>query len=190
MTVQRQVTGEDFHADELLRDGTFDSAALLVLWLVRKLFLPALFLGLIVAVLVTRDVDNLGAEIERSIDSLATPEGFLRALASPFALIIAALVLRLVVEVLALALTYPLMRWGGPSDYSRGGVFGSHIRLWMDRVHLTASLRSLRWSWAVRQAAADRLGHAGRVLEALSPLLSWVAALLFVLLVWVIATTG
>lgn len=186
----QQVTDDEFQPDELLRDGTFDPAALLVLWLARKLFLPALFLGLIIAVLLTRDVDNIGVEVQRSINSLTTPDGIVQTLASPFALIIAALALRLLVEVLALALTYPLMRGGRPSDYSRGGRLGSHVRLWADRLHLTASLRSLRWSWAVRQAAADRIGPTGRALEALSPVMSWVAALLLGVLVWVIATTG
>lgn len=183
------VPSERLDPNDLLRDGAFDPAALLLLWIGRKLVLPLLLLGLSVAVLVTRDVGGLGDEIQRSIDNLDSPAQLLAALASPFSLIIVALVLRIGVELMALALTYPLTRWNRASDYPRAGALGRHVRLWTDRVHQAGSFRSLRWTWAVRQAAADRLGPVGRVLEALSPVLSWAAALLGVALVAAIAAT-
>ncbi len=183
------VPNERLDPHHLLRDGTFDPAALLILWLGRKLFLPLLFAGVIVAVQVTQDVATLGDQIQQRIDALDTPGEFVAALASPFALILIAIALRVVVEAMAVVITYPLTRWNRPSDYPRAGTLGRYLRLWSDRGHLAGSFRSLRWSWAVRQAAADRLGPVGRVLEALSPALSWASAILFVALVAVIAAT-
>lgn len=178
---------ERLDPNDVLRDGTFDAAALLVLWLARKSFFPILWIGVGVAVVVTQDIANLGDEVQREIEGLDSVGDVLAVLVSPFSLILVALVLRLVVEVLAFGLAYPLSRWNRPSDYARRGSSGSYLRLWWDRVYLTRSFRSLRWSWAVRQGAADRLGRRGQILEFLSPVLSWVSALLFAALVIVIA---
>lgn len=175
--------------NNLLRDGTFDAAALLVLWLARKSFFPILWIGVGVAVVVTQDVANLVDEVQREIEGLDSVGDVFAALVSPFSLIFVALVLRLVVELLAFGLAYPLSRWNRPSDYARRGSSGSYWRLWSDRVYLTLSFRSLRWSWTVRQAAADRLGRRGQILEFLSSALSWASALLFAALVIVIAIT-
>ena len=42
--------GDRLDPNDVLRDGQFDSAALLVLWCARKAFLPLLWIGLIMAV--------------------------------------------------------------------------------------------------------------------------------------------
>ena len=184
------VPSERLDPNDLLRDGTSDSATLHVTWLTRKLFLPLLLAGVIVAVQVTQNVVTLGDEIRSRIDSLNTPTDFFSALASPFSLIIVALALRIVAELMALILAFPLTRWSRPSDYDRVPLVGRYWRLLSDRVHFAGAFRSLRWTYAVRQAAADRLGPIGRVLEVLSPALSWAAALLAVILVAVVATTA
>lgn len=171
----------------MLRDGEFDPGALLVLWCLRKAVLPLLWIGIIVAVLATQNVANLGNEIQKEIESLDTPAEFLSTLVSPFAGVLIALVLRLLVGSSAFALAYPLTRWNQPSDYARRGKPGSYLRLWWDRVYMTRSYRSLRWSWAVRQEAADRLGRRGQILELCNPILTWANALLFAVLVVVIA---
>jgi len=174
----------------VLRHGELDSAALLVLWLLKKAFFPLLWLGVIAAVLLTREVTNLGNEIEAEIEDLDTPADFVSALVSPFAGVLIALVVRLAVGVLAFALAYPLTRWIRPSDYGRSGRPGSYLRLWWDRVYMTQSFRSLRWSWVVRQEAADRLGRRGEILELCNPILTLANALLFAVLVVVIAAVA
>lgn len=181
----RPVTQPDnrLDANSVLQDGDFDSTALLVLWCLKKAFFPLLWIGLIVAVLLTQDAADLGEEIQAEIENLDTPGEFLSALVSPFAGVLIALVLRIAVGVAAFALAYPLARWNRPSDYARRGSEGSHLRLWWDRVYMTRSYRSLRWSWAVRQEAADRLGRRGRVLELCNPILTSANVLLFIVLV-------
>ncbi|MGI9643414.1 MAG: hypothetical protein ACR2N9_11625 [Acidimicrobiia bacterium] len=178
---------ERLDPDAVLLDGSFDGTALLLLWLARKSFFPVLWIGIGIAVIVTQDIANLSREVQREIESLDSVGAVLAALASPFALILMALLLRLLVELLAFALAYPLTRWNRPSDYARRGSSGSYLRLWWDRVYLTRSFRSLRWSWAVRQSAADRLGRKGQILETLSSVLSWTSGILFAALVVVIA---
>ena len=167
----------------VLRDGEFDAGALLLLWCVRKAFFPLLWIGLTVALLTTQDVAQLGDEIQERIENIDTPGEFLSALVSPFAGVLIALVVRLVVGALAFALAYPLARWNQSSDYARRGRPGSYLRLWWDRVYMTRSFRALRWSWVVRQEAADRLGRRGEILELCNPILTWANALLFAVFV-------
>ena len=181
---------ERLNPSDVLRDGELDSGALLVLWCARKSFFPLLWIGLIVAVLATQDVSSLGNEIQQEIESIDTPGEFFATLVSPFAGILIAFVVRLVVGGLAFLLAYPLTRWNRSSDYARGGKAGSYLRMWWDRVYMTRSFRSLRWSWAVRQEAADRLGRSGQILELLNPILTWANAILFGILIAVIALAG
>ena len=176
--------------NDVLQDGTFDSAALLVLWCARKAFLPLLWIGLIAAVLLTQDAANLGNAIERELEDLDTPGEFFATLVSPFAGVLIAIVVRLIVGALAFTSAYPLTRWNDASDYARGGTAGSYLRMWWDRVYMTQSFRSLRWSWAVRQEAADRLGSRGTILELCSPILTRANVILFGLFVAVLAFTG
>lgn len=171
--------------NELLGDGSVDAAALLIVWVARKLSLAVLLVGLIVAVRVSQDLAAQEGGSQSSIDILTE---LVTASPSPVGLITAAVVLRVAVEVLALALTYPLTRWNRPSDYPRAGVVGRYVRLWTDRVHQAGSFRSLRWSWAVRQAAADRLGTPGHLLELASPILTSANWLLLAAIVVAIAT--
>ena len=181
------IPGKQPDPHDVLRDGRFDPAALLILWLGRKLFLPALLAGVIGAVQVTQDFAPLGEEIARRLERGDVPAEFYADLTWPVWLVFVALVLRAVVEIMAWALAYPLTRLTRPSDYPRGGMLGRYMRLWSDRVHLSGSYRSLRWSWVVRQEAADRLGPVGRVLEATSSAMSWASGLLLLALIAVIA---
>ncbi len=177
---------ERLDPNDVLREGTFDATALLVLWLARRSFLPILWVGIGVAVVITQDIANLGDEVQRELDSLDSLGAVFAALASPFSLILVALLLRFIVGALALALAYPLTRWNRHSDYARRGRSGSYLRLWWDRIYVAESLRSLRWSWTVRQSAADRLGGRGQILETLSEILGWVGVVLLVALVVVV----
>ena len=182
--------GDRLDPNDVLQHGQFDSAALLVLWCARKAFLPLLWIGLIIAVLLTQDAANLGNAIERELEGLDTPAEFFATLVSPFAGVLVAIVVRLIVGVVSFALAYPLTRWNDPSDYARGGKAGSYLRMWWDRVYMTRSFLSLRWSWAVRQEAADRLGTPGAILERCSPILTWANVILFAVFIAVLALTG
>lgn len=182
--------GQRLDPHDVLRDGEADSGALLVLWCARKTFLPLLWIGLTVAVLLTQDVANLGNAIEQELEGLDTPAEFLATLVSPFSGVLIAIVVRLIVGASAFALAYPFTRWNQSSDYPRGGRAGSHIRMWWDRVYMTRSFRSLRWSWAVRQEAADRLGRRGAKLELCSSILTWANVILFGTFIAVLAFAG
>ena len=174
---------ERLDPNSVLRNGEFDAAALLLVWCARKSFIPLLCIGLIIAVITTQDVANLGTEMQEELEGLTSPGEFLASLVSPFAGVIIALVVRLASGGVAFALAYPLTRWNRTSDYARRGKSGSYLRMWWDRVYMTRSFRSLRWSWAVRQEAADRLGRRGELLELCNPILNWASVILFVLFI-------
>ena len=176
--------------DAMLRDGQFDATALLLLWCMRKAFLPLLWIGLTVAVLTKRDDASLGDALEAEIEGLDSASEFWAALLSPFSGVLIALALRVVVGLFGFALAYPITRWNRPSDYARRGKVGSYVRLWWDRVYLVRAYRSLRWSWAVRQAAADRLGRRGQILESCNPFLTFANLGFLVIFVVVLAVLG
>lgn len=183
MTSPRSV--QELDPSVALRSGLFDPAALLLLWCLRRMFFPLLWLGMILVTTGGRsdDITEAGglAEYMTSFESAGE---FFGVLLSPLVGLIVAFGLRIAVASLALALAYPLTRWNDPSDYAHGRRQRSRIRLWWDRWYLTRAYRSLRWTWAVRQVAAVRLGETGRLLTSCDPVLRWAGiALLVVYLV-------
>lgn len=174
-------TVEDLDPAVALRHGTFDPAAVLVLWCARKAFYPLLWLGLIVATAGGRldEINEAGgaSEYATSFDSLGE---LLAALLSPLAIAIFAVGLRFAVAGAAIVLAYPLTRWNEPADYAHGRRGQSRTRLWSDRWNLTKAYRALRWTWAVRQLAVSRIGRLGRRLEACGPIMRWASIFLFI----------
>ena len=163
------------------RTGRFDPAAVLVLWCLRKAFFPMLWLGLTVATISGRseeiaDAGGVG-DWASSFDSAGD---VVAALLSPLAIVLFAIVSRFVVAVLALVLAYPLTMWSEPTDYAHGRKSRSRSRLWSDRWYLTQAYRALRWTWAIRQVAADKLGEPGRQLSRCGPVLSRAGIGLFI----------
>ncbi len=174
----------------VLSDGTFDATALLVLWCIRKAFLPLLWIGLSVAVVLGQDIASLGESLQRELEGLDTPGELVSTLLSPFAGVIVAIVLRLAVGAAAFALAYPIARWNQPSDYPAGRRMGSYVRLWWDRVYLTRAYRAQRWTWSVRQSAARRLGTRGGLFELCNPILTWTNVTLFAVFLIIVALTS
>jgi len=183
-------TVEDLDPAVALRTGRFDPGAVLVLWCARKAFYPLLWLGLIFATLSGRadEIDEAGGVAEY-IGTLDNAGEIIAAVLSPLVLVLVAFGMRIVVAGLAFALAYPLTRWNQPTDYAHGRKRRSWIRLWSDRWHLTRAYRALRWTWAVRQVAAERLGELGQQLVRCGPVLRWASIVLFIVyLVTIILT--
>lgn len=172
-------TVEELDPALALRAGRFDPGAVLVLWCARRAFYPLLWLGLIVATLSGRsdEIDEAGGVVEY-LASLDSAGEIVSGILSPLVIVLLALGLRVAVAVAAFALAYPLTMWNEPTDYAHGRRGRSRSRLWSDRWHLTRAYRALRWTWAVRQVAAERLGEQGRRLLRCGPILRWANILL------------
>lgn len=151
-----------------LRSGTSDARAVLLLWCYRKAWLPLLWIGLIAMTLA--GIADPIAEAEAGLTGIGD---WLPALVTPLAGVILALVVRLTAGWLALLLAYPLSRWTEPLHYPHRCRALSRSRLWIDRLYLTRAYGSLRWSWAVRQLAAEHLGDSGRRLMLCNPIMAW-----------------
>jgi hypothetical protein len=145
-----------------IRPGRFDAAALLVLWVMRCAAPTVLIAGLIYARLVSE-------RRFEAIPTVTTPSQALRVLLSPFAGVAVAVALRLLADVAALVLAYPL------SKQVTGSAVGPDIRrpfvVWAERLHLIRAYRSLRWTSTVRTYAARRLGRWGRGFTVAGPVL-------------------
>jgi hypothetical protein len=157
--------------------GTSDARRLLAVWYVRKSFYWLFFLGLIIGISVALVRD----EGDTSVD-IIDPGQFADNVISPWALVIIALVLRLVVAWVALALTAPLVFAHEPNLSPRDN-FGSGIGVFFDRLHVARAFRALRWTHHVRQVALGRLGPTGDRLRKLDPVLDVVNITMGVLVV-------
>jgi hypothetical protein len=153
---------------------------MLILWCLRRSVFPLLWLGLSVAFVVFAVVLHETESFNEELGRLAEENGWASTMLSPFAGVFIAFALRVSVTVLSFVAAYPLSRWNEASDFAHGRRSGSRWRLWSDRLHLTRAYRSLRWTWAVRQAAIERLGHLGRFFDACQVTLRWVGVASFV----------
>ena len=169
-------------AEAMLRPGPFDAAALLWLRCARTATLVLLPLGGIVAVLSGRLDEALA-------DELNTPEGLIRSLATPLALLALGVLLRLLVTAAAFSLAFALVV-GEALDLRSEGDDRSTLRRWFDRTRIAGGYRSLRWTWAVRDEAVRRLGARGRRLARVDAWLRVVAFLALVAFVFVAAGSG
>jgi hypothetical protein len=98
---------------------------------------------------------------EALADELDTPEGLIRSLATPLALLAIGVLLRLLVTAAALSLAAALVVGVGLDVRSEVDQ-RSILRRWFDRARIAGGYRSLRWTWAVRDEAVYRLGTRGR----------------------------
>ncbi len=173
---------QGLHPRDALQPGRFDATVLLLLWCLRKTSYPLLWIGIIGAMITGRFNENLVADLD-------TVGEILRAVLSPLVGIALALMVRVLVGILGFALAYPLSRSNTSTDYAHGRRTRNSIRLWQDRLHLTRAYRSLRWTWIVRAEAVTRLGDTGRRLALCDPVLRWLGAALFIVLVSVLWTS-
>lgn len=157
----------------------------------RKSFFPMLWIGIAAAVLSGRQDFLSGASsVAEVYGRFETNADFMRALFSPLAPLILAFVIRVAVSFLAFALAYPLTRWAQSADYSWSRRSSRIRRAWVDRLNLTRAYRSLRWTWAVREVAAQRAGNMGRRLARLELLLGWANPLLFVAMILAVSSSS
>ncbi len=165
----------------------FDATLVLLLWCLRKSFVPLLWLGLTFATIVVTVLDQSPATITSDLTSLDDPMSYLGALISPLALVVVAFAIRISVGFLAFAAAYPLSAAATRDD---GPELGRFTRRWFDRIYLTRGYRALRWTWRVRHEAAGRLGRRGEILMTCSTVLRWASILLFVTYVVVSLVAG
>jgi hypothetical protein len=172
--------------DVALGSGTLHAKTLLLLWCFRDTALPLLWIGLTVA-FVSLQPDRITEQMQ----GLSGADGLLGGLLSPLALVALSVLVRLSVSVLGLAAAFPLSLSIEPGDYTRGGRLMGRIRLWRDRLHISRAYRSLRWTWAVRERAAERLGRLGTTLVLCDRVLRWSnLALVVVFLVTVVVVAS
>lgn len=164
------------HPSLALRPGTLDALLLLCLWFLSRTWLPLLVAGLAVGILLS------GQALDYE---LTNPADVVRAIASPWAGVALAFVLRLVVKVLALVLAVPLTSWPRRDDYPAGR-FGN-LRRWRDRWRRAGAYRAIRWTWPVRRLAAERLGRDARWLQAMD--LAWSVAIVLAVVALLLAAS-
>lgn len=169
--------------DDVMADTDEDATAVLVLWVLRRLFWPLLLLGLAYAWLA-------GEVTPVALVRLDDPFSLLRALFTPLAGIGVAIIFRVVLDLVALVVAFPRTRWVVDDRVRRDGHARGPVRRWVDRLYMTAAYRELRSTWTVRGRAATRLGRSGPWLTALN-LLLWVLVVLAgaVLVVAVVETS-
>jgi hypothetical protein len=134
----------------------------MVMWYVRKSFYWLLWLGIIVAILAGRT-----DAIDTSLDSV---ESVWDRLGSSLALVVVALLSRIVVRAASLASAYGLARERERALPDRV-YFGASIGVVGDRLRVARVYRTLRWTHEVRQIAIARLGGTGRRLSLLDRLI-------------------
>lgn len=179
-----------FDPTAVLRPERYDSIALLVLWAARKAFLPLIWVGLAIAVTISQDPTDLGARLGTDLGGISSPSQAINELLSPLAGVVIAIGLRFLVGFVALGFAFGVTRATSVSDYEVKGRWRAHFRMWKDRIHMTRSLRALRWLWVVRSEAARRLGRTGDLLVITARVVSWANPVLFVVLIVVIVASG
>ena len=157
-----------------LQPGATDARNLLLVWYLRKSVYGLVALGLISGALAGTNID-----IDfRSASDLESQ------LSSPLAPVVVGVILRVLTGFAALLLALPLA-----SAYEVGlsprTNFGSGIGRVLDRLNLARGYRALRWTHHVRQVALARLGHTGRRLARLDPIMDITNITL-----WVVAVVG
>jgi hypothetical protein len=138
--------------DDCLGPGRGDSRRLLITWFVKKSFWWMTFGGLSIGWVVHA--------IERNDDQfevqLSSPDSVISGLLSAYFLVVIALLVRVVIGWVALALAYPLARsHEGPLEPRTGKT--RHWGTISDRYKVAKAYRLLRWTHHVRQAALDRI---------------------------------
>jgi len=154
-----------------LRPGRADAVSLWVVYLMKKSFYPLLLLSASVLSLTGRDGDSL--------DGVDTFDELIDAIESPLVILLLAVSIRFAVAVLGFALAYPLSHRADMVVTTHRGRRHAWGR-WMDRLHITRAYRSLRWTKAVRNVAADRIGAAADPMRFAERLLTWALPVLLV----------
>jgi hypothetical protein len=152
--------------DACLRPGRADARRLLVAWFVKKSFWWMFFGGAALASVVhfVEQVDN---EFEVNYRS---PESVQHGLLSAWMLVVLAVLLRVAIAWVALALAFPLARAHEAGLTPRTG-WNRHYATLSDRYKVAKAFRALRWTHHVRQVALDRVASGSRWWRRLDPTL-------------------
>lgn len=179
-------TMDRFHPSVALRPGTADARVVLGLWCLRKSFLPLMWLGLSIAVLGFEDADAFNDRLA----GLADPGDVFASLLSPMAGVVVAFGVRIGVGLMALVSAYPFASATSRADHLASSRVRGLLRLWWDRLYIARAFRSLRWTWAVRQTAAERLGQSGRLWMRCATWIRWSGFVLLLVFLFVVGNTG
>ena len=171
---EQPVPGASLRIDPVacLAPGRNDARRLLVAWFVKKSFWWMFFGGSALAAIVhaIERTDN------RFQVRLSSPDTVLSGLLSGFALVVLALLVRLLIGWVALSLAYPLARSHDAVLEPRTG----RNRRWgtfSDRYKVAKAYRLLRWTHHVRQMALDRVAPGPSWWRRLDPILDVVNVL-------------
>lgn len=130
---------------DLLLDGKKDAKRLLILWYLRRTFYPLFLIGLVAAALTGRTEDA-------NINWTDTDE-VLSDILSPLVTIILAFVIKILVNILSLIAAYPVLK---TMNSSRSDKELSIFLRTSNVLQALKGLRSLRWTYQIRQEAASR----------------------------------
>lgn len=173
---QLPVSPRRISPSDALRPGRADAAAVLGTWFLRRSSTPLLVGGAAVATTV------LGSQ--EPPDELGSVAEALGLLLSPWAGVALAVLVRVASGWLAWLVALPLTVAAGPED-DEGARVARWWRAQTDRLRLVRAYRALRWTWPVRELAAQRLGSDGRRLRRLD--LAMTSLTVAIVLAWVAA---
>lgn len=149
-----------------------DARRLLVVWFVKKSFYWMFFGGAAFASVV-HAVERVDNDLQVRISS---PDSVTSGLFSAAAFVVLALIVRLAIGWVALALAYPLARSHDAALEPRTG-WNRHWGTFSDRYKVAKAFRLLRWTHQVRQIALDRIAPGPSWWRRLDPILDVVNVL-------------
>jgi hypothetical protein len=168
-----------------LGPGRKSARRLLIVWFVKKSFWWMFFGGSAFAAIV-HAIERVDNDLQVRLSS---PDSVTSGLLSAFALVVLALLIRLVIGWVALGLAYPLARSHDSVLEPRTGR-NHHWATFSDRYKVAKAFRLLRWTHHVRQAALARVAPGPSWWRRIDPILdvvNVVAVIGFVVTTFVIA---
>lgn len=158
--------------DACLGPGRSDSRRLLGAWFVKKSFYWMFFGGAAFA-----SVIHFVERVENDFRvNYRSPESVEHGLLSAWVFVVAAVLIRVAIAWVALALAYPLARAREVHLEPRTG-WNRHYATFSDRYKVAKAFRALRWTHHVRQVALDRVSPGPSWWRRLDPILDIVNVL-------------
>ena len=153
-TTERAVPGAGLRIDPVacLGPGRKDARRLLIAWFVKKSFWWMFFGGSAFAAIV-HAVERVDNDYQVRLSS---PDTVVSGLFSAFAIVVLAVLIRLLIGWVALGLAYPLAASHDAALEPRTG-WNRHWGTFSDRYKVAKAYRLLRWTHHVRQVALDRV---------------------------------
>lgn len=170
--------------DDVMDATDRDATAVLVLWVLRRAFYPLLLVGFAYAWLA-------GEVTPVALVRLDNPLRLFGALFTPLAGIALAVAVRVLADLVALAVAFPRTRWVSQEEVrlDSAGHKRGPVRRWVDRLYMTAAYRELRSTWTVRGRATSQLGHSRLWLTGLNAALWLVTTAAAAVLVWAVVAS-